>query len=308
MKTNKIEGLIAAPYTGFNTDGSLNVDIIESYAMHLKQANVAGVFVNGTTGEGVSLSTEERLQAAEEWIKYKDETFKVLIHVGHDSLVTAKRFATHAQGLAADGIGAMAPPFMKTRTLEDLIHFNAAIASGAEALPFYYYHIPSMTGAQYQMFDFLTLADQQIPNIAGIKFTHEDFMDMKLCVEFENQKYTILHGRDEILLAGLALGVTGAIGSTYNYLAPLYHRIITAFSSGDLALANKLQFKAIQFVQILKKHGGGVCAGKSIMKLVGLDLGKPRLPNRALTEVQEQQLFEDLRELEFEGYAKRMSK
>lgn len=308
MNTNKIEGLIAAPYTGFNPDGSLNLNIIESYATYLKQVNVAGVFVNGTTGEGVSLSTEERLHTAEEWIKYKDESFKVLIHVGHDSLKTAQQLAKYAQDLGADGIGAMAPPFMKTKTLADLIQFNAEIASAAEALPFYYYHIPSMTGAQYQMLDFLTLAHQEIPTISGIKFTHEDFMDMKLCVEFENQKYTILHGRDEILLAGLALGVKGAIGSTYNYLAPLYQRIVEAFSNGDIALANELQFKAIQFVQVLKKHGGGVCAGKSIMKLVGLDLGKPRLPNRALVGEEEQMLFADLGELDFQGYAERRNK
>ena len=307
MNTNKLQGLIAAPYTGFNPDESLNLDIIESYATYLKQVNVTGVFVNGTTGEGVSLSTEERLQTAEEWIKYKDENFKVLIHVGHDSLTTAQQLARHAQALGADGIGAMAPPFMKTKTLVDLIHFNAAIASAAEALPYYYYHIPSMTGAHYQMIDFLTLAHQQIPNIAGIKFTHEDFMDMKLCIEFENQAYTILHGRDEILLAGLALGVKGAIGSTYNYLAPLYHRIMAAFSNDDLALADELQFKAIQFVQVLIKHGGGVCAGKSIMKLVGLDFGMPRLPNKGLTKEEEETLFSDLTILGFDDCAVAMN-
>lgn len=305
MNTNTLTGLVAAPYTAFNPDGSLNLGIIASYASYLKQANVAGVFVNGTTGEGTSLTAEERMQTAEEWLKCKSDQFKVLIHVGHDSLLTAKSLAEHAQTLSADGIGAMAPPFMKTKTLEDLISFNAEIASSAEQLPYYYYHIPSMTGAHYQMIDFLRLAHERIPNLAGIKFTHENMMDMKLCVEFENKKYTILHGRDEILLAGLALGVEGAIGSTYNYLAPLFHKILDAFQLGNLALANQLQYQAIQLIEVLINHGGGVCAGKSIMKLVGLDFGKPRLPNRGLTVEQERLLFGELRELGFEDWSLR---
>lgn len=189
---------------------------------------------------------------------------------------------------------------MKTKTLEDLVSYNKEIALAADKLPFYYYHIPVMTGARYEMIDFLNEADESIPNLAGIKFTHENLMDMKLCIEFKNRKLSILHGRDEILLAGLSLGVEGAIGSTYNYLAPLFHRILNAFDMGDFNEANVLQYKAIQLIQVLIKYGGGVCAGKSIMKLVGLDLGKPRLPNVGLTDAHEQDLFSELQQLDFD--------
>jgi len=240
-----------------------------------------------------------------QWTRCKDDQFKVLIHVGHDSLKTAQQLARHAQDIGAHGIGAMAPPFMKTRTLKDLVSYNKEIALSAIELPFYYYHIPVMTGANYEMIDFLHEATNRIPNLAGIKFTHENLMDMKLCLEFEDRRYSILHGRDEILLAGLSLGVTGAIGSTYNYLAPLFHKILKAFGTGDLNQANKLQYKAIQIIQVLIQHGGGVCAGKSIMKLVGLDLGKPRLPNVGLTSQQETILFSELRQLKFDDFTVR---
>lgn len=303
MNDNKIKGLIAAPYTAFDSEGNLNIDMISSYASYLKQINVSGVFVNGTTGEGTSLTIEERMITAEEWIKNRDEQFKVLIHVGHDSLQTAQQLASHAQKQGADGIGAMAPPFMKTKSLTDLVHFNQQIAASADQLAFYYYHIPSMTGANYEMIDFLNEAHDRIPNLAGIKFTYENLMDMKLCIEFENNRYTILHGRDEILLAGLALGVEGAIGSTYNYLAPLFHRILQSFEEGDLNKADTLQYKAIELIQVLIEYGGGIRAGKSIMKLVGLDLGKPRLPNVALSAQEEDSLYAALNQLNFEEYS-----
>ena len=76
------------------------------------------------------------------------------------------------------------------------------------------------------------------PNLAGIKFTHEDLMDMRLCLEYAGQLYDVLHGRDEILIAGLSIGAKGAIGSTYNYMAPLFVRIMGAFRELDLKQAS----------------------------------------------------------------------
>jgi len=240
---------------------------------------------------------KERLTAAEVWTSQKSSKFKVLIHVGHGSLKETLRLAKHAAKIGADGLGSMAPVFFKPSTLSELVEYNALIAQAAPKLPYYFYHIPSMTGVYFPMIDFLKLADNKIPNLAGLKFTYENFMDLKLCLEYKNKKYTILQGRDEILIAGMALGVTGAIGSTYNYMAPLFIKIMKAFKKGDLKLANELQFKAIQRIQILIKYGGGVKAGKAFMRRVGLDFGQPRMPVVGLTQKEEEALNRDLEKL-----------
>jgi N-acetylneuraminate lyase len=91
-----------------------------------------------------------------------------------------------------------------------------AIASAAPSLPFYYYHIPSATNVDLPMVDFLAVADGLIQNLAGIKYTHYDLEDLQLCLHYGGGKYNILFGRDQYLLAAVALGVRGAVGSTYS--------------------------------------------------------------------------------------------
>ena len=298
----KIEGLIAAPYTPFDYDGELNTSIIPVYANYLKESGAGGVFVNGTTGEGASLSTNERKSNAECWLEQRSSDFKVMVHVGHNSLKVAQDLASHAQKFDADATGAMSPNFFKPQTISSLLSFTQEIASSAADIPFFFYHIPSMTGVDFTMIDFLKKAHNKIPNLAGIKYTHNDFMDMRTCIDFLDNKYTILHGRDEVLICGLVLGIKGAIGSTYNYISPLFIKLLESFHNGNMEEANRLQMKAIEIVQILLKYGGGTRAGKAIMRMVGIDLGQPRKPVSILSRDEESQICRDLEAVDFYKY------
>src|SRR5258705_9756499 len=118
-------------------------------------------------------------------------------------------------------------------------------------MPCDYYHIPVLTGCDCSMYELLQAIDGKIPNFAGIKYTHEDFMDFLSCINFENGKYDMLWGRDENMLAALALGAKGAVGSTFNYAAPLYSRLIEAFNNGDLQTAQSLQQQSIDMIRLL---------------------------------------------------------
>src|SRR5437870_3692062 len=80
-------------------------------------------------------------------------------------------------------------------------------------------------------------AKTKIPTLAGIKFTYEDLDDYAAARAIGGRDYEVLFGRDENLLTGLGLGAKGAVGSTYNYAAPLYHRIIRAHAAGDTVTA-----------------------------------------------------------------------
>ena len=295
----KIHGLIAAPFTPFDKRGQLNKTIIPTYAAYLKKNGVRGVFVNGTTGECASLSREERMLAAEMWVEVKDPQFKVFVQVGHDSLPEVQQLARHAEEIGSDGIGVLPPIYFKPKDVTSLVAYNIEIARMVPRLPYFYYHIPRMTGVNFPMIDFLREAEKDIPNLAGIKYSHQDFMDMKLCLEYENQKYNVLPGIDEILICGLAMGVTGAIGSTYNYINPLFLKIIESFNNGNLKIAQELQFEVIKIVQVLIKYGGGAEAGKAFMRLVGLDFGHPRLPTIRLSDFDESQLKSDLNAVGF---------
>jgi len=127
------------------------------------------------------------------------------------------------------------------------------------------------------MYDLLNAIDGKISNFAGIKYTHEDFMDFLSCANYQNGKYDMLWGRDENMLSALVLGTKGFVGSTFNYAAPLYNDLMNAFHHGDLLKANALQQTSIDMIRLLGKYGG-IGTGKAYMKLVGIDCGNIRLP------------------------------
>lgn len=291
-----IQNLIAATYTPLNENDTLNLSVIDKYAAFLKGNRVAGAFVNGSTGDFASLSIKERKLIIEAWATKRSNDFVVINHVGHTSLKVAKELTLHCAD-KVDGISALSPFYFKPRSLQCLVDFCKEIASCAPHLPFYYYHIPDLTGADYNMIDFLKLASDQIPSLTGIKFTKNNLIDYNYCKNFDNERYNILYGVDELFLSSLPYSASGWVGSTYNHLAPLYYKIREAFDKGDNKLAAELQTKSTLFVDILNGRGGFNGAGKSFMKIVGIDCGPCRFPHKTfrteeLNEVTK--IFEDL--------------
>lgn len=298
----RLTGLIAAPHTPFTAEHRLALDVIPRQASRLARDGVRGAFICGTTGEGSSMTTSERRVVTEAWLAARPPGLAVIVHVGHLSVVESRELAAHAQAAGADAIASLAPSFFKPADAEALADWCAQAAAAAPRLPFYYYHMPAMTGVRLRASAFLQAAAPRIPTLAGVKFTDEDLMDFAACREFGDGRYDVLFGRDEILLAGLSLGAAGAVGSTYNFAAPLFHRIMRSFASGDLAAARADQLRAIAFIAAMNRHGG-MAANKTIMKLVGLDCGPVRPPLRPLTETQETALRADLEQVGFFAHA-----
>src|SRR5688572_30679248 len=134
MKHTPLTGLIAAPFTAFHPDGRLNLAMIERQAQSLVANKVSGAFVCGTTGEGLSLTIDERQRVAERWQEVTDPTLRVIVHVGHVGLADCQALAAHAQKIGANAIGCFAPCFFKPATLEDLVRFCAEVAGSAPEL------------------------------------------------------------------------------------------------------------------------------------------------------------------------------
>jgi len=293
MTSTHLKGLIAAPFTAFHPDGTLHVEMIDRQAHSLAANGIVGAFVCGTTGEGLSLTTEERMQVAERWMAAAPASLRIIVHVGHHAIGDCQRLARHAAEIGAAAFGTLAPSFFKAASVSDLVDFCSGVASSAPELPFYYYHIPAMTGVSLPCVDFLTAAGGRIPNLAGLKFTFENLMDYLACVQLEGGRYDVIYGRDEMLLAGLALGTQAAIGSTYNFAAPIYQRILESYHRADLGTARSAQGRANGMIAAMVRHGG-LAAGKAIMALIGLDCGPVRSPLRALSGAQIDSLRKEL--------------
>lgn len=280
MKT-KFSGLVAAPFTPFNSDLSLKLSAVPVYADLLRRNGVSAAFVCGTTGEGLSLTTDERMRVAEAWMKCADSKLRVIVHVGHNCLADAIALTTHAAKIGAAAVGAFAPCFFKPRDHDELAEWCAAIANAAPSIPFYYYQIPSMTGVSLPVAPLLAKVANRVPSFAGVKFTYEDLADFDACVAFDGGRFDVLFGRDELLMEGWSHRALGAVGSTYNYAAPLYLKLLEHLERGEKAAARALQDKAIRMIAICNDVGvTHLAASKALMKMVGVDCGPVRLPVR----------------------------
>ena len=193
VNKQKLEGLIAAPFTPMTADGALNLAAVEPYADLLAASGVKGVFICGTTGESASLTTDERRAVAEAWVAAAAGRLKVIVHVGSNCAADAIALAQHAERSGADAIGAMAPYFFKPQTAAELVAWFTPIAN-SNSLPFYYYNMPSMSGVSVSVPKFLALGGKAMPTLAGVKFTHNNLMEMSQCLMLDGcgQTATVL--------------------------------------------------------------------------------------------------------------------
>ena len=285
MEIKHLSGLIAAPFTPMDKAGNINASLVPAYYQMLKRNGVTGAFICGSTGEGVSMTMQEKKDIAKAWgdCSKDDPDFKIMLLLGGTCLADCIELAKFAQQAGLYAVSFTAPFYFKPADVDALAACCKAIADAVPEMPFYYYHIPVLNGVGFSMISLLKRIDGEIKNFAGIKYTHEDFMDFLSCLHYQNGKYDMLWGRDENMLAALALGSKGAVGSTFNYAAPLYYKLIDAFNNNDLARAARLQQQSIDMIELLGKYGG-IATGKAYMKLIGLDCGEFRLPVKNMSE------------------------
>ena len=297
MNAPKLNGLIAATYTPFAADGSVNLALIPQITDYLIDQGINGLYVCGSTGEGVSLTTDERKRVAEHYLAAARQRVPVIIQVGHNSLETARELARHAQQIGADVVSANCPSYFKITDIETLLQFVEILAAAAPDKPFYYYHIPALTGSQINVVQFLQLAVERVPNLLGLKYTDTRLHEFQQCLDLHGKKLDCVWGCDEMLLGALATGATAAIGSTYNVAAPINLALIKAFQEGDLDTAQRYQMKSIRLINALYQFPFHPSM-KWLLHSRGLPVGSCRLPHPALTEEHMQGLTQWLPNLE----------
>ncbi len=295
----QLTGLISAPHTPFHADHSLNPDAVAPLAAHLAANGVKGVFVAGTTGECQSLTTDERVVLFQAWGEaVRENGLTFIAHVGHNCLPDGRTLVEAAQASGADAIGAMAPTFFKPVDAADLVEWFAQLVAPAPGLPFYFYDIPPMTGVSIDTVELVQRAEERIEGFVGVKYTNSDRDQLRAILELADHSPDMLWGCDEELLDGLNLGCAGAVGSSYNFAAPLYHPILKAYAEGDLETATLWQGRSVAVIDALKARGYMQHA-KAVMGLVGVDCGPARPPLGQLTDEDIESLRDELSTLGF---------
>lgn len=297
-----ITGLVPAVFSPMHADGSLHLEMVPRLVEHLIEHNAAGLYVCGSTGEGPSLASAERRAVAEAYVQAAAGRLPVIVQVGHDSLSEARQLAAHAQAIGADAISAIPPLYFRIDSLGTLLDCLETITAGAPELPFYYYHIPRLTAARIDVVRFLQLGARRLPNLAGVKYSDFAIFELQACASLESGRFNMLFGSDEMLLAGLVGGAQGAVGTTYNFAAPLYNQIVAAYHRGELGEAQRLQGLSVRMLEAINRCATAATnlpAMKAMMKLIDLDCGPLRLPLVNPTAEQSQALRDEMQAIGF---------
>ena len=315
MSGFRISGLVAATFTPFKADGTLDLASIPAHCAELARQGVRWAFVCGTTGEGATMSVAERCAATEAWLAAAAPAgVQVMVHIGAESIADTLALAAHAEARRAGGpalapgaapvaaISAIAPTFNKPAGIDAVVELLARICVVAPSLPLYYYHIAIKTGIALRC-DLLlaaaAAAKARLPTFAGIKYSDADLHIFANCLHYAGGAYDVLSGKDEQLAGFLAMGGRGAIGSTYNYQGREYNALLAAVARGDAAEALRLTRITQAGVDLLltpERYGGaGVNIGKALMelRLGGARTGGPRYPSKPMPDEAKARLREN---------------
>jgi N-acetylneuraminate lyase len=278
MQPAPLHELVAAVHSPFRADGSLAPGVVPTQAAFLAANGIRTVFITGTTGECLSLTCAERLALYEAWAQARAaHGLRIVAHVGANALGDAKALARRAGELGFDAISSFAPSYHRPATLAALVDWCALVAAEAPGLPFYYYDIPSLTGVSFPMEGFLTEAPGRIPSLAGIKFTNPDLVSYRRCLSAGGARFDLPWGMDEMLLAALATGARGAVGSTYNWAPELYADLMAAVGRGNWDDAQRLQSASVAMIDAIAATGF-MGTAKALMGRLGVPVGPARPP------------------------------
>jgi len=282
-------GVVAALVTPFTSQNEIHAVPLRRIIRHSLKLGVGGFYVCGSTGEGFSLSPEERMQMVEITVEEVRGRADVIVNLSHMDYRQVARLSHHAAEVGADAISVL-PPIYNPISGPELIAYYRAVLKDAR-LPLTLYNIPMLAQRALDEATVRALVDD--PRFVGIKHTSEDTLALSRFKQVAEGRLLVWSGRDAYYLGCLAMGADGAIGSTFQLLGDLFLAITQAFRGGDLTRALKMQQRINEVHSRLQPHGA-IKSIKRSLALLGCDPGECRLPYQGLGDSVDDYLRETL--------------
>lgn len=277
----KMEGIVAAMVTPFTKGGEyVDFDKIGPVAQGIVRMGAHGLFVCGTTGEGMLMSADERKAVLEEVMDAVERKTRIVAHTGAMDTATAIELTLHAAECGADASAVVAPPFYPYDDKAIEQHFSA-VASAAKGHAIFLYNIPGFARNQISLESTLRLAAKH-DNIVGIKDSSGNMVSLGKLLAAVPPKFVVMNGCDEFAHQALVAGASGAVSGTANAFGDLYVKMFDAVKKNDQTKARKLQHDMNKVCSVLT-YGGTLAMFKAAMKLRGLDAGYVRSPQREVS-------------------------
>lgn len=270
--------LFTAAVTPMRGDETVDRGALTSMLESDIRRGVEGLYVCGSSGEGVLLTEAERIAVAETAVTAAAGRVPVISHVGAMSTAEATRIASAAKEAGVTAISMIPPLYYGYSTPDVVRHFRAVIDS--VDLPFLLYNIPQFTGRDISDGGYEELL--ALPQVIGVKHTSRNLYGAERILR-RHPHLTLINGFDEFYLPALSIGARGAIGTTVSLQIELFLSLRRRFDAGDLAGARAVQVRINDTVEAMVEVGV-FGAAKYLGGKLSVPLGDCRSPLPALDQ------------------------
>jgi len=292
VKAMNIHGIIPAIPTPFKASGEINLPELERELSFLLAAGAHGIFAVGNCGEFYALNFEEKRAVLRTTMKAVAGKVPVFFGAGAATTYEAVRLAKLAEEEGADAVSVITPYLIKPS--EDELYSYYKAVCDATALPVLPYNNPAVTGVSISPRLLGRLA--ALPNLEGVKDSCGDLATTLEFLRIEKPGFTVLAGRDNLILSTLLHGGKGAISSVASACPELALSIYSAYEAGNIAEAVKQQMNFAKLRQLFSL-GTFPTVVKAALKIRGFDPGSPRAPVADLPPAKVRELAECLHEM-----------
>lgn len=284
---DKYKGVIPAFYACYDDEGNISPERVRDLTKYFIEKGVKGLYVNGSSGECIYQSVEDKKIVLENVMKEAKGKLTVIAHVACNNTADSKELAAHAESLGVDAIAAIPPIYFRLPEYAIAEYWND-ISSAAPNTDFVIYNIPQLAGVALTPSLFAEM--RKNPRVIGVKNSSMPVQDIQIFKQDAGEDYIIFNGPDEQFISGRLIGAEAGIGGTYGAMPDLFLKMDEHFRNGELDQAQKMQYDINKIIyKMVSGHGNMYAVIKAILREnENLDIGSVRKPLPALIEEDKQ--------------------
>lgn len=279
----KYKGVIPAFYACYDEEGNVSPERVRELTKYFIEKGVKGLYVNGSSGECIYQSVEDKKVILENVMKEAKGKLTIIAHVACNNTKDSQELAAHAEGLGVDAIAAIPPIYFRLPEYAIAQYWNE-ISDAAPNTDFVIYNIPQLAGVA--LTDSLFAEMRKNPRVIGVKNSSMPVQDIQMFKKAAGEHYIIFNGPDEQFISGRVIGAEGGIGGTYGVMPDLFLKMDEYVRAGKLDIAREIQYDVNEVIyKMCSAHGNMYAVIKAILKInEGLEAGSVRKPLAALIE------------------------
>ena len=279
----KYEGVIPAFYACYDEQGEVSPERTRALVQYFIDKGVQGLYVNGSSGECIYQSVEDRKLILEEVMAVAKGKLTIIAHVACDNTKDSMELARHAESLGVDAIATIPPIYFRLPEYSVAKYWND-ISSAAPNTDYVIYNIPQLAGVALTPSLYTEMLKN--PRVIGVKNSSMPVQDIQTFVSLGGEDHIVFNGPDEQYLGGRLMGAEAGIGGTYGVMPDLFLKLESLIQERDLDSAKKLQYAINEVIyKMVSGKANMYAVAKEVLRLnEKLDLGSVRQPLEALAE------------------------